>query len=393
MIDLMIHLSTRVLHFGIAVAFLLLLGEPKSLAQIPDAPLLPESYSLNDQKATQETQALYRHLATIGQSAHFLFGHQDDLAYGVHWKRESGRSDVRESCGSYPALYGWELSKLGTRENNIDSVSFEDMRRWIIEAYERGGVNTISWHMDNPVTGGNSWDTTSAVYSILPGGEHHAWFLNKLDLFAEFVNSLESGKLFKHKIPIIFRPWHEHTGAWFWWGETHRRADEYKALWRFTLHYLREEKGLHQLIYAYSTDIFSSKEEYLACYPGDEYVDIFGMDDYHDLSLQGSPAMLTHRLGMLVELAEERGKVAALTETGQETIEHPYWWTGTLLKHIQDDEKAKRIAYVMVWRNARLQHHYAPFPGHKSRPDFVLFRHQSAVLFENDLPNIYRMPK
>ena len=50
----------------------------------------------------------------------------------------------------------------------------ERMRRWIAEGYGRGGVITMAWHMDNPVSRGNAWDTTRAVAQLLPGGTHHA---------------------------------------------------------------------------------------------------------------------------------------------------------------------------------------------------------------------------
>ena len=124
-----------------------------------------------DKKATKKTKALYSNLQNISNTG-VLFGHQDDLAYGIGWADEVGRSDVKTVSGSYPALYGWDVSKLGA-ELDIDGVNFENMKSWIKEVYKRGGVNTISWHMDNPATGGDSWDKTPAVFTILPGGEKH----------------------------------------------------------------------------------------------------------------------------------------------------------------------------------------------------------------------------
>ncbi|MCK5105452.1 MAG: hypothetical protein KAR17_21660 [Cyclobacteriaceae bacterium] len=76
-----------------------------------------------DKKATKKTKALYANLQVISTQG-VLFGHQDDLAYGIGWKEEKGRSDVKDVCGSYPALYGWDVSKLGNTIN-IDSVNFE----------------------------------------------------------------------------------------------------------------------------------------------------------------------------------------------------------------------------------------------------------------------------
>jgi len=345
-----------------------------------------------DREATRQTRALHYHLSQFSKNSNILFGHQDDLAYGVNWKAEPGRSDVKESCGSFPAVYGWELGKLGQQSMNLDSVDFSSMKGWIIEAYERGGINTISWHMDNPVSGGSAWDTTKAVHTLLPGGSQHSWLIQKLDILAAFLGDLKTGGLRKKEVPVIFRPFHEHTGSWFWWGEAHCEPEEFIALWRFTVHYLREVKGLHNLLYAYSSDIFETKEAYLRCYPGDEFVDIMGMDNYHDVSPHGDPADLTRRLRMLVEVAQAHGKISALTETGQETIPDDFWWTKTLLGHIEADEIASQISYVMVWRNAWPHHHYVPYPGHPSRRDFVLFRHHDHVWFENDLPDLYRMP-
>ncbi len=143
-----------------------------------------------DKKATKKTKALYANLQNISKTG-VLFGHQDDLAYGIGWKDEVGRSDVKAVSGSYPALYGWDVSKLGT-ELNIDGVNFENMKHWIKEVYKRGGVNTISWHMDNPATGGDSWDKTTAIFTILPGGEKHDFYKQRLDLFADFLNDLKT---------------------------------------------------------------------------------------------------------------------------------------------------------------------------------------------------------
>lgn len=145
---------------------------------------------LVNRSATFETKALFHNLRVLSDD-YTLFGHQDALAYGVHWINEPGRSDVMEITGSYPAVYGWELGdlELGNPEN-LDAVNFEQMKGWIREGFLRGGVITISWHMNNPATGGNSWDTGGdAVRKILPGGELHDTFTTWLDAFAETGNS------------------------------------------------------------------------------------------------------------------------------------------------------------------------------------------------------------
>ena len=345
-----------------------------------------------DRNATPETKALYANLKSLSQDQ-LLFGHQDALAYGVKWDDwHKRRSDVKDVCGKHPAVFGWDMSKLGKYAHNIDSVNFRHMRAWMKQAYKIGGINTVSWHFDNFTTGGDSWDTGERVVAdILPGGKHHADYVHKLDLFAGFIRKLKVGFLSKKAIPIVFRPFHEHTGSWFWWGKDHCTAEEYKQLWRFTVTYLRDEQQLHNLLYAYSPDIFQDEAHYLERYPGDEYVDILGLDDYHDVGASGHIEDLVKRLRMLVQLAESRDKVAALTETGFEAIPDETWWTEKLLTPIKNDSLASRIAWVLCWRNDRLDHHYAPYPGHQSAENFRKFSQDPFVLFGEDVPNLYRL--
>src|SRR5206468_4906629 len=111
-----------------------------------------------DKQATKETVHLYKNLAKL-RAKGYMFGHQDDLAYGVGWKYEPGRSDIKDVTGDYPAVYGFELGRLELdHQVNLDSVPFDQMKNFIRTAYERGGVITLSWHLNNPLTGKTAWD-------------------------------------------------------------------------------------------------------------------------------------------------------------------------------------------------------------------------------------------
>jgi mannan endo-1,4-beta-mannosidase len=361
--------------------------------------------ALVDPRATPETRALFTNLRALARDR-LLFGHQDDLAYGYTWVGESGRSDVKESAGSYPAVYGWDVGDLEhDAQTNLDRVRFERMRAWILEGYRRGGVITVSWHMDNPASGGNSWDTTKAVSTILPGGAKHATYRQWLDRLGAFAKSLRgpgrSGR--ESPVPIVFRPFHEMTGSWFWWGGRNTTPEEFRRLWRYTVHYLRDTLDVHTFLYAYSPNAVGdeTRAKFLEMYPGDEYVDVLGLDEYFTPPRPGAPdqaAALTQHLRAVVEIAEARGKIPALTETGYETIPDSTWWTGTLLPAIERDSVARRIAWVLVWRNANRaresrDHFYAPYPGHPSAADFKRFRDHPFVLFEDELPDLYATPR
>ncbi len=363
------------------------------------------SYSLNaqmliDKAASKKTQALYSNLKRISQQG-LLFGHQDGDAYGANWKAIPGKSDVKDISGSFPAIHGWDVGKIGIWKFNLDSVDFEKMRAWIKGNYKRGGINTISWHVDNPLNKKSSWDTTNTVKHILPGGAAHAAFIKDLDALAGFLNSCKAGAT---KIPIIFRPFHEHNGNWFWWGKGNCTEQEYIQLWKFTIDYLKNEKNLHHLIYAFSPDrsrinMEDAKNSYLYGYPGDDYVDILGLDNYMDVgvpwnkkSREEQNADLLKILRIVSAIASEKNKVAALTETGQEGITNPEWFTQVILKPFKANPDIK-LAYVMVWRNANAKHHYAPYPGHPAAQDFLNFYNDPYTLFESDIKNMYKTNK
>lgn len=298
--------STGLAHscrrIGFVVVGLLLLASGCRTLGPPDE----ERPSLVDPDASDETRALYYNLHRLSAEA-TLFGHHDDLAYGVHWTIEDGlaqdtlTSDVERVTGAYPAVYGWDVARVvdwtdesDDPEDDENDKEKERVRNWILEGYDRGGVITMPWHMDNPVSGGNSWDTTRAVAKMLPDSSHHEIYVDKLDQFAAFAKSLETGFWswlgLGHEVPIIFRPFHEMNGHWFWWGVA--SPEDFKALWRFTVEYLRDEKELDNLLYAYSPDIFDSRDDYLEHYPGDEYVDVLGYDDYHTLTAYNRLARL-----------------------------------------------------------------------------------------------------
>jgi len=345
--------------------------------------------------ATEETQNLYSNMKRLSKDG-LMFGHQDDLAYGVGWKYETGRSDVKEVAGAYPAVAGWDLGHLELGQQiNLDSVPFDRIRDFAAQVYAQGGVNTFSWHLNNPLDPAKtSWDPMdSTIHRMFNDPQAMKRYESWLNEIATFMKSLKGtrGEL----IPVIFRPLHEHTGGWFWWGRPHTSPEDYVKLWRFTVDYLRKH-GANNLLYAYSTDGFTSREDYMDFYPGDEYVDILGFDIYHRLSADstkndsGSIAFVQDARRMvetLRQIGQEKHKVWALTETGLEALPVPDWWTNTLLPIIKD----AGLSYVLVWRNGRPDHYYAPYPGQQSAQDFKEFISKPSILLMDDVAaeNLY----
>jgi len=343
--------------------------------------------SLSDKNATTETKILHKNLIELSNKA-ILFGHQDDLAYGVNWKYEAERSDVKDVTGDYPAVYGWDLAGLEKKsDENIDGVPFDKMRQYIKDGHSRGGIITLSWHLDNPLTGKNAWDTSlKSLASALPGGESHEKFKSWLDEGVKFILTLKdkNGK----PIPILFRPYHELTGNWFWWCKNNANPEEFKTLWKFTFDYL-QAKGIHNLIYVYNTADFKTKEEFLEYYPGSNYADVLSFDRYQFNDPKKDNSFVENcqnQFKIMDEVAKEQNKIMAFAETGYEAIPYDKWWTNTLIKAIGD----YKISYVLVWRNHGWQesekkmHYYAPFKGQTSEKDFIDFYNLDQILFEKE---------
>lgn len=322
-------------------------------------------------------------LDSVSKSGRFYFGHHDDTAYGHKWKYEKGRSDVKDVTGEYPGLMNWDLGMIELDSaKNLDGVPFNFIADEIIAQNARGGINAISWHLRNPLSGGDSWDVSASPLKEIA---ENAALSDTLDSWigkaADFMLSLKDadGK----RIPVIFRPWHENTGTWFWWGAGNSTPEQYKDLWKRTRR-IFDEKGVDNVVWAYSPDRVPSPELYFTTYPGDEYVDILGSDIYHFGDAEGTENYRDMVKGLLPYVAEEaakRGKLVAFTETGLEGVVIDNWYTDVLLPLVSDIP----VAYVCVWRNAnqdeKPRHYYVPFPGHPAENDFKQFHDNDKTIF------------
>lgn len=325
--------------------------------------LFAQSWQPADPQATPEAKQLFNRLLKI-QDKGIMYGHQDDLMTGRTWWYEPNRSDTKEAVGDYPGVAGFELGELELGGKlSLDSIAFAHIVERVRWFHKQNGIITISWHCVNPISSqwpgikepngaGSAWEVDflsskdqNAVKSILPGGCNHAMFSSWLDRLSKFFLSWRDEN--NNLIPFIFRPYHEHSGSFFWWGKTRCYDEEYAELWRYTVKYLRE-KGLHNILYAYNTDKVYSVEEFLAGYPGDEYIDMLSLDWYGEGETFNRN--VDKALAFTTKQAEQKHKLHALSECGPISAD---------LQKILTKYKS---SYVLTWR------HTPPRGGKKFTP-------------------------
>ena len=281
------------------------------------------------------------------------------------WPRFGTR--IGTLTGRMPQVMYYDLATMtGSR---MDRAAFADHARVMSEAIRTHwracrGIPVFSWHMDHPCTTNGfpqSWyrykckEHPHVIRDILDGtkypcGQHwqwrpetqtpcaspREWYFRSLDDIAAFFNRLVDDD--GNRIPVVMRYGHEMDGAWFWWGKGWCTPDEFVRFSRMTADYLRAKCGRDALFFAYTPDR-TWKElgaegdggtNFLSWYPGDAYVDVVGFDDYSIGKGKGEKAETNfaetlRKLRLVSAFARERGKVAAITETGCKDANDDFW--------------------------------------------------------------------
>ena len=353
-----------------------------------------------DKNASTETAALFYNLRNLGKSK-TLIGQQD--AFNSFYQN-NGSSDIKKTTGNDPSILGSDFMFITDKDNPNNNWYVQQENKIIQDtkdAYAKGMINTFCWHLREPYNEKSFYSAdmtseqrTDAFKSLLPGGKFNDWFKKKLDKVASVVSNLKdtNGK----QIPIIFRPFHEFDGNWFWWGANYCTAEEYISVYRFTVNYLRDTKNVHNILFAFSPDnSYTTPSSYLSRYPGDDYVDILGMDNYGDFDNKGTSgaSLANSKLKLISDLAISKNKIAALTETGYRvTSTTPAinnWFSTYLYDAITNNNL--QIAYVMFWSNTS-SGYYVPTPGNSNVADFQNFTLKSKIILQNNISKMYSFP-
>ena len=264
---------------------------------------------LSNPGANEETKALYRFLRDC-YGKYTLSG--QFTADGLHSAELNAIHDV---TGKYPALLGMDLANYTPSRLAFADVVGKTVDH-AIEYHKQGGIVSLSWHWSAPPNtvlpkgqgvseipwwhGYLAGNTTFHLGHVMSGDdpEGKMTLLQDIHAIAAQLKRLEA-----EGVPVLWRPLHEASGGWFWWGSD--GPDAYKQLWIYLYKTLTDVYHCNNLIW-----VCNCQDP--AWYPGDEYVDIVGVDIY------ASPRQYGPQTSSFTELTEYPGKrkIAALSENG-----------------------------------------------------------------------------
>ena len=382
------------------------------------------SIKLVDKNATEKTKQLAIYLKSVANQDKIIFGHQSDTSSHVRADLPANGSDVKDITGSLAAITGVDtLAIAGDSKFATTKESLDHFANLSIEAAKQGSLITVSTHFPNfsskniiKLSDGtydfskcgfsDCGDFTGSAKDILPGGQYNDRFLAYIDMIAEYAHRLQ-----EHNIPVIFRPFHENNGSWFWWGGEHMSEQDSIKLYQYLVEQL-QERNVHNFLYVYSPNgPFNSEKDYMARYPGDKYVDILAIDSYdfyYDYPATYSDNFFKNMqksCEIIHNVAIKHDKLAAISETGCGVMKPDKSNYGGLLKEnnpILGKQWFKRVAqiaidndmpYFLVWSNDSDNSTFLPYKynneyGHEMTDEFIDFYNWDKTIFANNL-NFY----
>ncbi|MDR7259946.1 mannan endo-1,4-beta-mannosidase [Sphingomonas sp. BE270] len=238
-----------------------LVGSATALALAAAPALAASARRLSHRAASPEAKALYRYLWSIYRRK-TLTGQQEQNFMPAGPRMELDY--IARVTGREPALLGLDY---------IDPADQAAVNARAIAWYRSGGIVTLCWHWGAPDIGAgyeNSKRDFDVARALTPGTEQNRLMMAQMAHVADLLAELKTAR-----VPVLWRPFHEFSGDWFWWGK--HGPDAFKALWRLMYAYFTEQRGLDHLIWVLG---WAGQNVDPAYYPGRGFVDVAGADIY-----------------------------------------------------------------------------------------------------------------
>lgn len=237
-----------------------------------EIPFMPPS-DLVTSSASKEAKNLYEFLKdNFGQKV--ISGAMANYSVGIEEAQW-----MFDNTGKWPALAGFDLINYTTTWG-LDS--YAQMTANAQDWWENNGIVSVMWHWRDPLKQSDEFYTEKTSFDISkindPNSDEYKAMLDDIDAIALYLKQFKDDN-----IPVLWRPLHEAAGGWFWWGA--KGAEPCKTLWKLMFERMVNHHGLNNLIWVWTSDASDSALDW---YPGDEYVDIIGMDIYPGERQHGS---------------------------------------------------------------------------------------------------------
>ncbi len=217
--------------------------------------------------ATRIVLNYFHEVSSRTEGKRILSGQFSDFGNGANFRI---MERIHEKTGHWPALIGVDYADF-PRGNLTTKVP----NQVAIDYWKKGGLVTVMAHLYNPANpnGGGLRDKGVKLADLLnEGTDTHKRWMQELDLAAEGLLELKQAG-----VVVLWRPFHEMNGGWFWWGD--QDFATFIQVWRHMFHYFSVRKGLDNLLWVYGPNHGQNTAKY---YAGDNYVDIVGLDAYTD---------------------------------------------------------------------------------------------------------------
>ncbi|MEX1030736.1 MAG: DUF4038 domain-containing protein [Paenibacillaceae bacterium] len=190
-----------------------------------------------------------------------------------------------DSGGRFPAVADFEMGPVSGQTASTVNTQRANVVTTAKAYWQSGGIPMVCWHCVYPTSAYTyanvQRSTTQAEFNqILTHGDvKNTWLKNEIAAIATHFQTLKAAN-----VPIIFRPWHEMNGYWFWWANrrsTTAGDKTFKDLWAFLYNEMVNVHGLHNILWMWNGSGQANDgnlKPYADFYPGHSMVDILGTD-------------------------------------------------------------------------------------------------------------------
>lgn len=343
---------------------------------------------------TSNTRQLFYNLNKVGASPNVILGHQSTNTLSRNGSITKENSDIKQVTGQFPGMVAYDIGWIeqgkgkvwldGTVNNLVDAIKY---------CRSLGIVVSLSWHTRNPIdsqydqknraSNGKIKALDNTVSKILTDPIVKDKFTSWLDILADFFEQLvdENGE----DIPVLFRPFHECSGNWFWWGANRCTDEEYIKLYQYTHNYLTNKKKVDNLLWVYNTDKVYSEKDYMKRYPGDSYIDFCSLDFYdsENFTLQKFKTTLSKSLDVLRTCSKKLNKGYFIAEGGKKNYTDDHYYTTRCIDFFPKD-----LIYFCFWVNSK-NNYYTAFAADKNKEDFKKMIKENQILLQSDVASLH----